>query len=101
MAKALGHKDTRRIEKHYGHLREGWVHQQIDQFSSKLFPETKEAHQTQETEAPVPSKEPPVFEKRVRRLAVIDYTAPGGPKKTWYEEPITSDDDNAGEKAST
>lgn len=101
VAKALGHKDTRMIEKHYGHLREGWVHQQIDQFSPKLFPETTEAHQTQESEAPSPSKVPPVPEKRTRRRSVVDYTAPGGPRKTWYEEPITTDDGNAGGETST
>ena len=30
LAKAMGHKDTRMVEKHYGHLLPGWAGQEID-----------------------------------------------------------------------
>jgi hypothetical protein len=30
LAKAMGHKDTRMVEKHYGHLLPGWAGQEIN-----------------------------------------------------------------------
>ena len=51
VAKALGHKDTRMVEKHYGHLREGWVHKQIHQYSPQLFPEQNTPEKSDKAEA--------------------------------------------------
>jgi len=36
LAKAMGHKDTRMIEKHYGHLIPGWAGQEIDRKAPRL-----------------------------------------------------------------
>jgi len=36
LAKAMGHKDTRMIEKHYGHLLPGWAGQEIDTKAPRL-----------------------------------------------------------------
>jgi integrase len=36
LAKAMGHKDTRMIEKHYGHLLPGWAGQEIDAKAPRL-----------------------------------------------------------------
>jgi integrase len=94
VAEALGHKGTRTVEKHYRHLREGWVHNQIDLYSPVLFPDSGDSTHPGKggMEPGLPSlpkvsrpSAPPV---QVRRIARIEYDAPGGPRKSWREEPV-------------
>jgi integrase len=94
VAEALGHKGTRTAEKHYRHLRKGWVHKQIEQFSPQLFPETD--GQGQPAGGGGESKIVPFLRQptasvppaKTRRIGRVQYDAPGGPKKTWREEAV-------------
>lgn len=71
VAEALGHASTVMVEKHYGHLRRSWLQKQIDTYAPRLF------------QGP---GEPKPAEKPQRKIARIDYSAPGGPTKTWRED---------------
>lgn len=94
VAEALGHKGTRTAEKHYRHLRKGWVHKQIEQFSPQLFPEPEGQSQLEGSGGdskimPLQSqKTASVPPTKTRRIGRVQYDAPGGPIKTWREEAV-------------
>ncbi|MBS0175510.1 MAG: site-specific integrase [Nitrospira sp.] len=76
VAQALGHKSTRMVEKHYGHLRQSWVQEQIDQHAPRFFSKPNDK-----------IVEPPMIPfllSKPKRMARIQYTDEG-PIKTWQE----------------
>ena len=71
VAEALGHASTVMVEKHYGHLRQGWLQKQIDTYAPKLFEQTEPAA---------------IAQPRPKKIGRIEYCAEGGSVKTWREE---------------
>lgn len=71
VAEALGHASTVMVERHYGHLRQTWLQKQIDTYAPRLFQGPGDSR---------PAEQPH------RKIARIDYSAPGGPTKTWRED---------------
>jgi integrase len=92
VAKILGHADTRMVEKHYGHLRKTWLHEQVNKFLPPIFP--LEAAKSQ---APVGTTSPVTVPLGVpgKKKGTKVYDATGGSTTTWTVERAVGDDDQA------
>ena len=91
LAKILGHKDTRMVQEHYGHLRQGWVHEQLEKHALPLFPGEEETTRPVETQAVAETSKPAQAERR--RVKV--YTKSGNVATRWSDEPPLPDEGEA------
>ena len=89
VAKILGHADTRMVEKHYGHLRKTWLHEQVNRFLPPIYPLESAKNQTPSdttNSVTIPAGVP----ARKRGTKVYDTT--GGATITWAVEPAAGDE---------
>lgn len=92
VAKILGHKDTRMVEKHYGTLRKSWLHEQVKKFLPPIFPlEAATSQAPSGTTIPVSVPLGVPGQKRGTKV----YDATGGSTTTWTMEPAGGDKDQA------
>jgi integrase len=92
VAKILGHADTRMVEKHYGHLRKTWLHEQVNKFLPPIFP-----LEGAKSQAPVGTTSPVTVPLGVagKKKGTKVYDATGGSTTTWTVERAVGDDDQA------
>ena len=104
LAKILGHADTRMVQEHYGHLRQGWVHEQLEKHALPLFPEEEESTRLVETQPVVEDSTRPVETKPVveastpeqtERRRVKVYTKSGNAAIRWSDEPPLPEENEA------
>lgn len=90
VAKILGHADTRMVEKHYGHLRKTWLHEQVNKFLPPIF-----AVEDKDRENPIETNKPPASPiskpEQMRRTKVYDES--GGSTLIWTKQPAQGDED--------
>lgn len=92
VAKILGHADTRMVEKHYGHLRKTWLHEQVNKFLPSIYP--MEAAKSQTPSGTTNPVGLPVGTS-IRKRATRDYDANGGFTTTWTVERTIGEEDQS------
>lgn len=92
VAKILGHANTRMVEKHYGHLRETWLHGQVNKFLPPIFP-----REDAKSQMPIGTTTPALMPAgaAISKRGMKVYDATGESSTTWMVDRAAGDDDQA------
>ena len=90
VSKILGHADSRMVDRHYSHLKQTWLHEQVNRFLPPIYPIENSKSQT--SSGTTNTVAPPAGAS-IRKRATREYDATGGYTTTWTVEPATGGED--------
>jgi integrase len=90
VSKILGHADSRMVDRHYSHLKQTWLHEQVNRFLPPIYPIENSKSQT--SSGTTNTVAPPAGAS-IRKRATREYDATGGYTTTWTVEPAAGGED--------